>query len=193
MIMYKIEKKGTPFEIKNYPWDENGYRPKTVITIGYDEDGFSVHFVSEETKLRAAETQHNTAVHKDSCMEIYMQFAPQTDKSYINIEVNPNGAVYSSVSTSREISRKISPEDIETLGVSTKVHDYGWEVNYYIPKQYITKYIPSYVHECGAVLKGNFYKCGDLTVHPHFGCFADIIWKEPDFHRPEFFTDFKLV
>lgn len=191
--MYNIEKNGTSFEIKNYPWDENGFRPKTVINIGYDDGGFKIHYVSCETNLRAVETEHNTAVHKDSCMEIYMQFAPKTDKKYINIEVNPNGAVYSSVSTCREISECICAEDINTLGVKTTIKSDCWEVDYYIPKEYILKYIPTYEHKTGTVIKGNFYKCGDLTEKPHFGCFSNIVWKEPDFHRPEFFAEFKLV
>lgn len=191
--MYNIEKKGTSFEIKNYPWDDNGYRPKTVVTIGYDEGGFNLHFVSYETEILAVQTEHNSPVCTDSCMEIFMQFSPETDKNYINIEVNPNGAAYSAVSLCREISEKIAPDIIDTLNIKTEVFPDRWEVSYYLPKEYIQRFIPTYTHGEGSVICGNFYKCGEHTKYPHFGCFSKSEWDHPDFHRPEFFTRFKLV
>ena len=41
-------------------------------------------------------------------------------------------------------------------------------------------------------MKGNFYKCGDDTKYPHFGCWNEVVWEEPDFHRPECFGDLIL-
>jgi hypothetical protein len=41
-------------------------------------------------------------------------------------------------------------------------------------------------------LKGNFYKCGDLTAHPHFLSWSPVLTKTPDFHRPEFFGELFL-
>ena len=35
--------------------------------------------------------------------------------------------------------------------------------------------------------KANFYKCGDETLHPHFGCWNPVVAEEPNFHLPEFF------
>ena len=32
--MNKITKEGSSFEITNYPWEDSGVHPKTVITIG---------------------------------------------------------------------------------------------------------------------------------------------------------------
>ena len=191
--MYYIEKEGTSFELSNYLWDNNGYEPKTVVTIGYDEGGYKVHFVSYETELRMVETKHNTEIFKDSCMELFMQFAPATDKNYINIEINPNGAAYSAISACREISTQIKPSVIDTLNIKTKIYDDRWEIDYYIPAQYIKNVVPTYEHKKGAVIRGNFYKCGNATKYPHHGCFNKIEWEKPDFHRPEFFTEFELV
>ena len=82
-----------------------------------------------------------------------MQFAPETDVHYVNIEINPNGAALSSVNVRR---------------------------------------VPTYRHGEGAVLRGNLYKCGDETDHPHYACFHNIDWAKPDYHRPEFFATFVL-
>lgn len=191
--MHYIEKSGSSFEILNYPWDENGYKPKTVVTIGYDDGGYNVHFVSYDTDRRAVETEHNTPVCQDSCMELFMQFDPKNDIRYMQFEINPNGAVYSSVSECREITEKIDPNIIDTLGVKTSVYDDRWEITYYIPKEYIQRFIPTYVHKTGTVIRGNFYKCAEKNNFPHFGCFNNINWMPPDFHRPEFFTEFTLI
>ena len=188
-----INKTGSTFEISNFPWkDEYPATPKTFATLSYDDEGINAHFVSYETNLRATETQHNTFVHKDSCMEMFMQYAADTDPRYINIEMNPNGAAYSAVSFERGRSQLIAPEDIDTLNIKTEIFDDRWEIKLSIKAEYIKKYIPSYVHGSGAHLKGNLYKCGDDTDHPHFGCFNNIEVPQPDFHRPEFFADFVL-
>ena len=44
--MNKITKEGSSFEITHYPWEDSGVHPKTIITIGYDDAGFNVHYVS---------------------------------------------------------------------------------------------------------------------------------------------------
>lgn len=191
--MHYIEKAGTTFEIKNYLWNNNEYRPETFVTVGYDEGGYKVHFVSYETDLKCVETEHNTEIFKDSCMELFMQFAPETDENYINFEINPNGAVYCALTTNRETYQKVAPSIIDTLGVKTKIYDDRWEIDYYISKEYIQNLIPTYEHKEGIVIRGNFYKCGDKERYPHHGCFNKIEWEKPDFHRPEFFVEFKLV
>ena len=192
--MNKITKSGSTFCLDNYPWEKDfPARPETKVTISWDESGFHVHFVSYETNLRAVETAHNTLVCQDSCMEIFMQYAAETDPRYINIEINPNCAAYSAVSYDRGHSVLIDPADIDTLGIKTKVYDDRWEIDYSVSVAYIQKYLPSYRHEAGAVLRGNFYKCGDLTDHPHYACFNNIAVPNPDYHRPEFFAEFILA
>lgn len=192
--MYTIEKSGTTFEIANFPWDQNGYKPKTFVTIGYDDGGYSLNFVSYDTDMLAIQTEHNSSVCTDSCMELFMQFAPQTDDHYINVEINPNGAIYNGINTCREDSSKISPEIIDKyLDVKTEIFEDRWEIKYYIPKEYIEMLIPTYKHGEGIIIKGNFYKCAEDNTYPHFGCFNNITWDHPDFHRPEFFAEFKLV
>ena len=192
--MNEIKREGSVFEVKCFPWKQDyPASPATKVTFGYDEAGFTVHFVSYDTNLRAVETAHNTAVHKDSCMEIFMQFAPESDPRYINIEINPNGAAYCSACKCREEFEMVSPEDIDALGIKTAVFDDRWEIDYRIPAEWIRRFVPTYRHERGAILRGNFYKCGDLTDHEHYGCFNPIEWAHPDFHRPEFFAEFKLI
>ena len=192
--MNRITKRGTAFPVLKFPWEKDfPAKPATEVTVGYDDEGYRVRMVSYETRLRAVETSHNTPVCHDSCMELFMQFAPENDPRYINIEINPNGAAYCAVNFRRGDSELIAPCDIETLGIRSAVYDDRWEIEYTIPASFIQKYIPTYRHGIGAKIRGNFYKCGDLTDHEHYGCFSNIAWARPDFHRPEFFAEFVLA
>lgn len=194
MKRYTISKEGTTFEIADFPWVKDfPATPKTTVTASYDDDAMKFHLVSYETNLRAVETAHNAPVCQDSCMEVFMQYAPETDERYINLEINPNGAVYNAVRYDRARSQRIDPADAEMLGVKTAIYEDRWEIDLTVPVAYIQKHIPTYRHGKGNVLRGNFYKCGDLTDHPHYGCFAHIERPEPDYHRPECFVEFELV
>ena len=191
--MNVIKKSGSKFELLYFPWaKEYPSRPKTEATISWDESCFKVHFVSYETNLRAVEREHNAPVCNDSCMELFFQFAPETDLRYLNLEINPNRAVYAAVRYNRQNSQKLTPSDIEELTVESAVYSDRWELFITIPVDFIQKHLPTYKHGVGAILRGNLYKCGDLTDHPHYGCFANVPLEKPDFHRPEFFAEFIL-
>ncbi len=82
--------------------------------------------------------------------------------------------------------------DAEMLDVKTDVSNDRWTVEYTIPISYIKKYVPTYEHKKGNIIRANFYKCGDETLTPHYGCFSLIKTDKPDFHHPEFFADFIL-
>lgn len=192
--MYPIKKSGSLFCLSHFPWikDYPG-APKTEVTVSWTEDALCFHFCSYEQNLRAVQTEHNSPVCQDSCVEIFMQYAPETDPRYINIEINPNCAVYAALRYDRARSTMIPPEEIQRLDVRVQAHKDRWEVDCRIPADWIRRWIPTYRHEAGAILRGNLYKCGDLTDHPHYGAFADIPLPSPDFHRPEYFTAFRLT
>ena len=44
----------------------------------------------------------------------------------------------------------------------------------------------------GVKLRGNFYKCGDLTRYEHYGMWNPVQSDTPDFHRPESFGELVL-
>ncbi len=191
--MNSITKDGSKFYVACSPWSEYERQPETFAELSYDDGGIKVHFVSYETDIRAVETKHNTPVHKDSCMELFAQFSPHEDARYVNIEINPNGAAYCGIGTGREDSVTIDPCLIDMLDIRTEVYDDRWEIFYIISVEFIKKLIPSYKHGPDTVIRANLYKCGDETGHEHYGCFNPIEWQHPDFHRPEFFAEFKLV
>ncbi len=181
------------FEIKEYPWDDTGYRPETTVTLSYDANGFVGYLKSYEKveNLRRVETENNNDIYIDSCMEMFIMFAPHENKNYINFEINPNGAMFCSKGEGRESLVKFSPELIDrALMGRTRIHSDYWEAWVTIPLWFIKEAIPEYEHKEGAVIKANFYKCGSNIRH--LGMWNRIEWEKPDFHRPEFFKEIVL-
>ena len=189
--MLKITKGGVSFAVNNFPWDNGGAKPETSVKVSYDEGGYNISFVSYETDIRAEVEEHNGPVHEDSCVELFAAFA-EGDERYINIEVNPKGTAHCECGEGRHNRLQISPEDIEGLNITTRIFDDRWEADYRISVEFIKKFLPTYEHKIGACIKANFYKCGDKTGHEHYGCFNNIPWQSPDFHRPEFFAELVL-
>ena len=49
------------------------------------------------------------------------------------------------------------------------------------------------VFHSGDLLRGNFYKCGDRTEHPHYASFTKIDTPRPCFMDPDYFADMIIV
>ena len=60
----------------------------------------------------------------------------------------------------------------------------GWEISYAIPHAFVSRFFPGYAPAAGAELRGNFYKCGDKTVQPHYLVWNPIPEEKHTFHSP---------
>ncbi len=180
------------FKIDNFPWDKTGFRPETSVEMSYDDTGFELCFSTDEKEIRAFRTHNNTDVHLDSCMEAFIQFLPDKDNSYINFEINPNGAMKCARGENRYDRIEYSDSVIDSFKIKTQVDTNGWKAWFKIPVEFIKKEYPEYVHGKNSRIRANFYKCGDNTKTPHWGCWNSIVCSQPDFHRPEFFCDIVL-
>lgn len=172
-----------------YPWDENGYKPEVLFTLGVNEDGFTMHIVTQESNPRREETKQLNFVHFDSCVEWFVNFLPRECDRYFNFEVNANGVMYVAFRKDRYDFKVLDPEDVEALGIKAVIHPESWEISYTVPFTLIEKYIPGYQFKEGMTIRANFYKCGEKTRMPHFGIWNGPFTEKPDFHRPEFFAD----
>lgn len=175
-----------------YPWDINGYKPYTEYELCMDEEGFLMHITVQERDPRRVETEHQRDVHKDSCVEWFVNFMPEICDRYFNFEVNANGAMHVAFRKGRYDSALLTEEDIDSLDIRTEISAETWEVRYHVPFALIQKYIPQYHYEKGMHIRTNFYKCGDETEFPHYGIWTEYPLEVPDFHRPEYFGELVL-
>ncbi len=166
-----------------YTWD--AYRPipyATEAAMVHSDAGITVLLSTTEWPIRVTEMENGGRVCVDSCMEFF--FTPnESEIKYMNFEINPAGTCHSNIGERRGERSHVS---IEGKGVRVRTqisHGEGWKVLLFIPYSFIDE---QYDKREG-VFKANFYKCGDLTVKPHYATWNPILTETPDYHRPEFF------
>ncbi|MDR2258013.1 MAG: carbohydrate-binding family 9-like protein [Treponema sp.] len=171
----------------------NDYRPVTTARMAADDAALYVYMKTSETGLRAEERGFSGQVYTDSCMELFLMPDPAHSSRYLNWEFNPRGAMYLSLGTSRHDRENIRVEKyLDFFQVKTEVQSGGWGLEYGIPVDFLRRYFPALKWLSGHVMRGNFYKCGDKTDHPHYACWSPIDLPRPDFHCPLFFGDLIL-
>lgn len=182
-------------EIDCYPWDRNGYMPKTEARVVYTEKGFHILMTSYESKILGTWENFNDPVCRDSCMEFFFMPDPANDKRYLNFEMNPLGTLYLGLGKDRFDRSKIADVDLEMFNIGHSVtkesiKDFSgpsWSVRYFIPFSFIERFFGNLDFKPGKVMFGNFYKCAEDTDLPHFGSWNFVRNETPDFHRPECF------
>lgn len=178
-------------DISCYKWGD-GYEPTAYAQLIYVEGkGFALHMHCDETEPKAIYSNYNDPVYKDSCLEFFVSFNANSPL-YMNFEMNSNGAFLSAVRTDRKNKTPID-RLCELPEVKSSRDANGWSVDVFFGLETIGKLFGECTFEKGSTFKGNFYKCGDETLHPHFGMWSPIDLPSADFHRPEFFGTFVIV
>jgi hypothetical protein len=178
-----------PLAVDTFPWaGPDGFRPRTTAQAAIDGNtSLCIYMETAETELRA-ETSGFGHVHTDSCMEFFLSPDPLNTPRYFNWEFNPAGAMYLAIGTSRRDRTPLPEKNYrELFAVQTTVHGRGWSLELRIPLSFLRRFFPALTFAPGYTMRGNFYKCGDNTRRPHFGCWSPIDLPEPDFHCPDFF------
>ncbi len=181
-------------------WD---HAPATCARVLYDDENIYVIFKVEDQYVRAVATEYNGAVWEDSCVEFF--FAPDNDNptSYFNIEVNCCGTILlRHQSAPNENIRYLDPSDLKMIQVASSLsgpidpeitEPVIWTMEYAIPFDILSKYGHIVKPGPGVSWRGNFYKCGDNTSHPHWMTWSPIETQTPDFHRPDSFGLLKFT
>lgn len=172
----------------DYGWNDLFPTPYTTTAkMLHDENGFSVKMTSNEWPLRITEMELNGKVCADSCMEVF--FTPnKADKDYINIEMSAAGVTLTCIGEKRGNRPRLDIEG-EGIIVETLIHPMkGWEVMLYVPYSFVRKHFTSVDN----TFRANFYKCGDLTVIPHYSTWNPVLTERPDYHQSSFFGEITL-
>jgi len=137
---------------------------------------------TDEKPLKADGKTDNNFVHIDSCMEFF--FRTENDDRYFNFEFNPNGTLLLGLGTGRH-GRTLLDFDKSVFRVESVTGEL-WHLKFFVPFSFVESYVGKFTNR----FFGNFYKCGEETVHPHLACWNEIKFAQPDFHRPEWFGEF---
>ncbi len=184
---------GEELEICEYPWgcpwDDTsipGCRPTETAKVQWTEAGLWVLLACDETDPRAVYTNGHDPVCRDSCLEFFLNAAPEQGNDYINFECNANGALWCAFGPDREHRRFFSDLGLAEPEVAVRKSPAGWAVEYLVPNEvFLSLYgrVPS----VGDTIRANFYKCGDDCEVPHYAVWNPVEAPQPDYHRPECF------
>ena len=153
--------------------------------ICYDERALYVRLSAVEKYIRAEHKGPLGEICEDSCLEFF--FSPiNGDLRYFNVEFNPNGAVYLGFASNVHNLQRLIPEEPSIIPTPI-VTDVGWEVSYQVPFTFIRQFFPNFTPFSGYEMRGNFYKCSELSEQPHFLCWCPVPSQPCAFHTPEYF------
>ncbi|MBQ8764115.1 MAG: hypothetical protein IJZ07_08425 [Clostridia bacterium] len=184
-------------EISNFPWEKDGAsHPESYAAI-FAVEGDGIHAVlwSFEEDVLCSCTKRDDPVYTDSCLELFLM-PIEGDNRYINFEVNKNGVYLSQIGTCRGDRVFIkSLTCLEPIIKTMEITENGktaWGCEITLPERLISELYGTDFNIGESTVKGNFYKCAELSKNPHFGTFFPVNTQKPDFHRPEFFGEIKF-
>lgn len=174
--------------INQYPWGGD-YRPKAEARLAFVAGrGFALRMTCAEDAPPPRYTKPNDPVYKDSCMEFFLDCYPELGAGYFNFECNAAGAMLCGFGAGKQgrISLRAprgaelpQPQPLQSPGM--------WGFTLLLPLSLIQDYYGRNDFDKGSILEGNFYKCGDETPQPHYGCWSKISAPSPNFHLPRYF------
>ena len=179
-----------PFTLTHHLWPENDYFPKVQVRTYYSNDSLHVQFRTFEQSPTINYYQLNDPVCKDSCVEFFFQPNPAVDQRYLNFEINAAGTLLLGLGTDVRDLVFLTELDTDSFQIKPTIGltdpESGqtyWELVFRVPFQFINSLFPDFRAESGAIMNGNFYKCGDETPSPHYLSWNRVTSETADFHR----------
>lgn len=181
--------------INSFHWEKDGYsRPASFFRLCAESNkGILARLWSYESNIRTECKRRDDPVYTDSCLEFFIM-PVCGDKRYMNFEVNPNGIYLSQIGEKRE-ERKFIKEitSLEPIITPLETNDEAWGYNIFLSEQFISSVYGCDYSVKEATIKGNFYKCADLSVSPHYGAHFPVSSASLGFHNPDCFGNIILM
>jgi len=192
-VSIALEKNTSLNKINWLEWSEFPYQPEVSFRIAHNDSLLFLKYYVKEEHVLARRTDLNSAVHRDSCVEFFID--PAKNGNYYNFEFNCIGTTHLAYGPSNEKRTFIPAELIQqkiktwsTLGKESfeeKTGNFNWEMVIVIPSSIFT--YDEELNFSKLVSNANFYKCGDDTSKRHYLSWNPVKTSKPDFHRPEYF------
>lgn len=171
-------------------WADQSVDISAYAQFCYDDQAIHAHLWARERHVRAEETGPAGRPFEDSCLEFFFSPVPG-DPKYFNVEFNPNCCVYLGLGTGLSDQVRLVPLNDPLCPSARRTAD-GWEIFYHIPFSFIRFFFPAFEAAPGLPIRANCFKCGNLTVQPHYFAWNAVKSEEKNFHLPEHFGLMRL-
>lgn len=167
------------------PLQDTTHEVSAKAQLCYDDKALYVRLCAVEPYIRAEHYGPLGEICEDSCLEFF--FSPiEGDDRYLNIEVNPNGAMYKGIATNVQTLQRLIPENALIVPTITRTAD-GWTVEYAIPYEFVRLFFPGFSPAPGSTIRANCFKCAELSAQPHWLCWSPIPREVSTFHSSAHF------
>lgn len=195
-VAHLVKSMGARAVIDKINWKDYTYCPGVELYSGYSSAYLWLCYEITKDHFRVRAINDQDAVWEDSCVEFFMTSESNRDETgicYRNFEFNARGICLSANGDKRH-REFLSPDEMQQIWrfPGKEKHNlkegdlFDWQLTVAIPLS-ILGLVP------GNTFRANFYKCGDLTLKPHFLSWNSIDSAEPDFHLPKFFGEAQLI
>jgi hypothetical protein len=179
----------------------SNHRPITTVKVLHDGLDLHVAFRVQDRFVRCVHTEYQGEVYLDSCVEFFLQ--PIAGGGYLNFEINCGGAlllyfIEDPTPADTKLFRQFRPvpENIARLikiegslprRIEPEITDpFTWTIRASVPFSLFEQFVGHIGEIAGQSWRGNFFKCGDQTSHPHWASWSPI-GDQLRFHQPELF------
>jgi len=196
MIVGRNSTPGEQHKIAHQNWVK-AENVNVQFSIGHDGSNIYLDYRVEEPQVRAVNTEFNSPVWEDSCVEFFIFL--EGDSFYYNFEINAIGTVLGGHGPDRNQREWLSPALLQQVETSPSLGREPFESIDHPTEWGVKVKIPIHVLEYSGLsdLTGkrgtaNFYKCGDKLKQPHFLSWNPVLTDTPDFHLPEYFGELRF-
>ena len=189
----EMEKHAAKFAVCECNWPEVApYIPDCNGAVARTEGHLAVIYHVRGLDLRATAIEDNGNSWEDSCCEFFV--SDPADGTYYNFELTCIGSLLAAKRTGRNEKADFTSAQQERVIRHSSLERKRWDVSDKVFSWTVALLVPfDLIGVDEARLPGslrvNFYKCGDLTAHPHFLSWNPVGTENPDFHRPDFFGE----
>lgn len=171
----------------------SGRGTRVTFTIRHDGKSIYLFYQVKEEEVRAVNTEINSPVWEDSCVEFFLSLEADSP-NYYNFEINAIGTVLGAYGPNRSQREWLSESllsEVETIPSFGRIPfenteaSTSWNIQIKIPVKVLGHSEVSSLS--GTDGYGNFYKCGDKLKQPHYLSWKPVLTPTPDFHTPRYF------
>ncbi|MCP4175214.1 MAG: hypothetical protein GY758_31075 [Fuerstiella sp.] len=178
-----------------FPWWVNGKKEQTIARMLWDDRFLYVSYECEDAHVSAEQTEHDSPVYQDDCVELFTAPDAKRPQNYFNIEMNVNGAVLDQHHPNGPGEVKGPNWQGQGILIATTVdgtlnddsdRDRGWVLEVAIPFANFASVTGRPQPSDGDVWHLNLNRLGGNT-NPQYSQWAPGTTAKPAFHAPDTF------
>lgn len=184
----------TSFGDFQFPWWKAGKQEQTTARMLWDDEFLYVSYNCQDGHISAVNTEHDSPVYKDDCVELFTAPNPDRPFDYFNIEMNVNRAILDRHHPDGP-GPKVPNWNSQGISIATAVNgtlnddsdeDRGWVLEVAIPFVNFAKVTGRPHPDDGDVWHLNLNRLGGKT-NPQHSQWSPGTTTTPAFHAPDTF------